>query len=185
MSRVGRRPIPLPQGVRVDIQGSAITVTGPRGVLSREIHSELQVLQEDGVLTVARPSDSRQHRALHGLTRTLIANMVEGVSQGFRKELDIVGVGYRAQETGGKLIMQLGFSHPVEVTPPPGITFAVAGTTRVVVSGIDKERVGQEAANLRAWRKPEPYKGKGIRYINEVVLRKAGKGGKVGGKKGR
>lgn len=185
MSRVGRRPIPLPAGVQVDIQGAKVTVQGPMGTLVREISADMTIQQEDGTLLVTRPSDSRSHRSLHGLTRTLVANMVEGVSQGFKKELDIIGVGYRAQQAGDKLVMQLGFSHPVEVTPPPGIVFAVVGTTHVVVSGIDKERVGQEAANIRAWRKPEPYKGKGVRYVNEIVQRKAGKGGKVGGKKGR
>lgn len=185
MSRVGRQPIPIPQGVQVEVQGARVTVQGPRGTLSREVHPDLELRQEDGALRVLRPSDSRLHRSLHGLTRTLVANMVDGVSRGFQKELEIVGVGYRARETGGKLVMQLGFSHPVEVAPPPGITFQVVGTNRVVVSGIDKEQVGQVAANLRAWRVPEPYKGKGLRYLDEVILRKAGKGGKVGGKKGR
>lgn len=185
MSRVGRRPIPLPPGIQVEVQGTTVSVTGPRGVLRRAIHSDIQIRLEDGLLSVERPSDSRLHRSLHGLTRTLIANMVEGVSQGYRKELEIVGVGYRAQETGGKLIMQLGFSHPVEVTPPPGVIFEMVGTNRIVISGIDKEQVGQETANLRAWRPPEPYKGKGIRYVGETILRKAGKGGKVAGKKGR
>lgn len=185
MSRVGRRPIPVPSGVEVDVKGAAVTVTGPKGTLNRDVHPDMQLKIEEGTLTVSRPSESRLHRSLHGLTRTLLANMVQGVTEGFRKELEIVGVGYRAQNMSGKLVMQLGFSHPVEVTPAPGITFEVVGNNRVVVLGIDKEQVGQQAATIRKWRPPEPYKGKGLRYAGEIVARKAGKGGRIGGKKGR
>ncbi|HLC29895.1 MAG TPA: 50S ribosomal protein L6 [Dehalococcoidia bacterium] len=185
MSRVGKRPIPVPSEVSVDVNGTAVTVTGPRGTLHRDLHPEMQVTMADGTLTVSRPSESRLHRSLHGLTRTLVANMVQGVTEGFRKELEIVGVGYRAQNLSGKLVMQLGFSHPVEVIPAPGITFEVVGNNRVIISGIDKEQVGQQAAVIRKWRPPEPYKGKGLRYAGEVVARKAGKGGRIGGKKGR
>ena len=182
MSRVGKRPIPLPNTVKIDLHNAKVTVTGPKGTLSREIHPEMQIAMEDGALQVRRPSDSDLHRALHGLTRSLVANMVEGVTAGFRKELEIVGVGYRAQLNGQRLVMQLGFSHPVEVDPPAGISFEVTGNNRVAVLGIDKEAVGQQAANLRRWRPPEPYKGKGLRYQGEVIYRKAGKGGRAGGK---
>lgn len=185
MSRVGKRPIPIPAGVEVAVEGTNITVKGPQGMLGRTIRPEMRLRQQDNTLYVERPSDSSQHKALHGLTRTLLANMIEGVTQGFRKELELVGVGYRAQENNGKLTMLLGYSHPIEVMPPPGISFEVVGNNRVIVKGTDKELVGQQAANLRKWRPPEPYKGKGLRYNNEVVLRKAGKGGKVGVKKGR
>lgn len=185
MSRVGKRPIPLPTGVKLDIKGTNVTLTGPKGTLNRDIHPEMELAVQDGTLEVRRPSDSDFHRALHGLTRSLVANMVEGVTSGFRKELEIVGVGYRAQLNGQRLVMQLGFSHPVEVDPPDGITFEVTGTTRVAVLGIDKEAVGQQAASLRKWRPPEPYKGKGLRYQGEVVYRKAGKGARAGGKAAR
>ena len=182
MSRVGKQPIPIPSGVEITIDGAEVTVKGPNGTLSRTLSPDMELRLTDGVLEVTRPSDSHQHRALHGLTRTLVANMVEGVTNGFRKELEIVGIGYRAQMTEDTLTMLLGFSHPVGVTAPPGITLEVVGNNRIVVTGINKEQVGQAAANLRAWRKPEPYKGKGIRYANEIVYRKAGKGGRAAGR---
>ncbi len=182
MSRIGRKPIPVPAGVNIQQDGNHLTVTGPKGTLSRTLHPHMILRQEEGVLQVDRPSDSRDHRALHGLTRTLVANMVEGVSAGYRKEMEIIGVGYRAQMQGQRLVMALGYSHPVEVDPPAGIAFEVTGNNRVAVVGIDKEMVGQQAANIRKWRKPEPYKGKGVRYVGEVVFRKAGKAGAKGGK---
>ncbi len=182
MSRVGRKPIPVPAAVKINQDGSNVTVSGPKGSLNRTLHPDMILRLEDGVLQVDRPSDSREHRALHGLTRSLVANMVEGVNTGFRKEMDIIGVGYRAQMQGQRLVMALGYSHPIEVDPPDGITFEVTGNNRVAVIGIDKEQVGQQAANLRKWREPEPYKGKGLRYIGEVVFRKAGKAGAKGGK---
>ena len=179
MSRIGQAPIPVPTGVDVTIDGQDITVTGPKGTLSRTIAPTITVSQDDGALSVTRPDDERQNRALHGLTRSLINNMVAGVTDGFRKQLDIVGVGYRAEAQGpGAVRLALGFSHPVNVTAPDGITFEVPVPTQVVVSGIDKEVVGQVAANIRGIRKPEPYKGKGVRYQGEKVLRKAGKAGK-------
>jgi large subunit ribosomal protein L6 len=179
MSRIGQAPIPVPTGVDVTIDGQDITVTGPKGTLSRTIAPTITVSQDDGALSVTRPDDERQNRALHGLTRSLINNMVVGVTDGFRKQLDIVGVGYRAEAQGpGAVRLALGFSHPVNVTAPDGITFEVPVPTQVVVSGIDKEVVGQVAANIRGIRKPEPYKGKGVRYQGEKVLRKAGKAGK-------
>src|SRR6476469_1843135 len=179
MSRIGQAPIPVPTGVDVTIDGQDITVTGPKGTLSRTIAPTITVSQDDGILSVTRPDDERQNRALHGLTRSLINNMVVGVTDGFRKQLDIVGVGYRAEAQGpGAVRLALGFSHPVNVTAPDGITFEVPVPTQVVVSGIDKEVVGQVAANSCGIRKPEPYKGKGVRYQGEKVLRKAGKAGK-------
>ena len=179
MSRIGQAPIPVPTGVDVTIDGQDITVTGPKGTLSRTIAPTITVSQDDGALSVTRPDDERQNRALHGLTRSLINNMVVGVTDGFRKQLDIVGVGYRAEAQGpGAVRLALGFSHPVNVAAPDGITFEVPVPTQVVVSGIDKEVVGQVAANIRGIRKPEPYKGKGVRYQGEKVLRKAGKAGK-------
>jgi large subunit ribosomal protein L6 len=169
----------VPTGVDVTIDGQDITVTGPKGTLSRTIAPTISVSNDDGTLNVTRPDDERQNRALHGLTRSLINNMVVGVTDGFRKQLDIVGVGYRAEAQGpGAVRLALGFSHPVNVTAPDGITFEVPVPTQVVVSGIDKEVVGQVAANIRGIRKPEPYKGKGVRYQGEKVLRKAGKAGK-------
>jgi len=169
----------VPTGVDVTIDGQDITVTGPKGTLSRTIAPTITVSQDDGILSVTRPDDERQNRALHGLTRSLINNMVVGVTDGFRKQLDIVGVGYRAEAQGpGPVRLALGFSHPVNVAAPDGITFEVPVPTQVVVSGIDKEVVGQVAANIRGIRKPEPYKGKGVRYQGEKVLRKAGKAGK-------
>jgi large subunit ribosomal protein L6 len=179
MSRIGKAPIPVPSGVDVTVDGRTITVKGPKGSLSRELPGEIAVRQEDSTLLVERPDDERQNRALHGLTRSLVSNMVVGVTDGFTKKLEIVGVGYRAEAQGPDAIkLALGFSHPVNVKAPEGITFEVPVPTQVVVSGIDKEVVGQVAANIRSIRKPEPYKGKGVRYAGERVLRKAGKTGK-------
>ena len=179
MSRIGKSPITVPSGVDVTVAGRTITVKGPKGTLSREIPGEITVRQEDGSLVVERPNDERQQRALHGLTRSLVNNMVVGVTDGFRKQLDIVGVGYRAEAQGPTAMrLSLGFSHPVNVSAPDGVTFEVPAPTQIVVSGIDKEVVGQVAADIRSIRKPEPYKGKGVRYQGERVLRKAGKAGK-------
>ena len=183
MSRIGRRPIPVPAGVKVQIDGPSITVSGPRGTLSRRLHPDMNVAEEAGTLVVGRPDDHKFHRELHGLTRTLVANMVEGVTTGFRKGIEITGVGYRAQKVGNRIQLNLGYSHPIEIDPPAGVTFEVENPTRLAVLGIDKELVGQVAAEVRATRKPEPYKGKGVRYAGEVVRRKAGKAGKIGGKK--
>ena len=181
MSRIGRLPIPLPSGVEVTQDGSTLRVKGPLGTLERSIHPEMSIEREDGTLRVVRPTDEPRHRALHGLTRTLVNNMVTGVATGFTKNLEISGVGYRAQLQGAKLVLALGYSHPVEVDPPAGIEFRVETPTRLSVFGADKELVGQTAAHIRSQRKPEPYKGKGIRYAGEQILRKAGKAGKVGG----
>jgi large subunit ribosomal protein L6 len=172
-------PIPLPQGVKVDIQGSQVTVNGPKGEMTRVFDVDMKIEMENGELKVSRPSDSRRHRALHGLTRALLANMVTGVSEGFQKQLQIEGVGYRVDLQGdGSLVMSLGFSHPVHILPPEGITFQVESRTRVItVEGIDKQVVGQVAAEIRAKRPVEPYRGKGIRYVGEYVRRKAGKTG--------
>jgi large subunit ribosomal protein L6 len=179
MSRIGKAPVALPTGVSVQIGGGTVTVSGPQGTLSRPIPGAITVRQEDSSVLVERPDDERQNRALHGLTRSLVANMVTGVTQGFTKELEIVGVGYRAQARGPAAIeLALGFSHPVVVNAPDGVTFEVPVPTRVVVRGIDKEKVGQVAADIRKIRKPEPYKGKGVRYAGERVLRKAGKAAK-------
>ncbi len=181
MSRVGRLPIPIPTGVAIDVTGNHVVVTGPRGTLERDIAPLLSVVNEDGTLRVERPSDEKRARELHGLTRTLIHNMVVGVTEGYRRGLEITGVGYRAQLVGTKLQLNLGYSHPIEIVPPEGIAFEVDNPTRIAVTGIDKELVGRMAAKIRACRKPEPYKGKGVRYAGEVVRRKAGKAGKVGG----
>ena len=181
MSRIGRMPIPLPDGVEVVQEGSHLRVKGPLGTLERTIHPEMKLEREDGTLRVVRPTDEPRHRALHGLTRTLVNNMVTGVATGFTKNLEINGVGYRAQLQGTKLVLALGYSHPVEVDPPAGIEFRVETPTRLAVFGADKELVGQIAAYIRSQRKPEPYKGKGIKYAGERILRKAGKAGKVGG----
>ena len=181
MSRIGRMPIPLPSGVEVTQDGPSLRVKGPLGVLERRIHPDMKLEREDGELRVVRPTDEPRHRALHGLTRTLVNNMVTGVATGFTKNLEISGVGYRAALQGTKLVLALGYSHPVEVDPPAGIEFRVETPTRLSVFGADKELVGQTAAYIRAQRKPEPYKGKGIRYAGEQILRKAGKAGKVGG----
>ncbi len=183
MSRIGRLPVALPDNVEIVQEGRTLRVKGPLGELSREIHPEMSVERSNGELRVVRPSDEPKHRALHGLTRTLVANMVTGVTTGFTKNLEIAGVGYRAQLQGEKLVLALGYSHPVEVNPPAGIQFRVDTPTRLAVFGADKELVGQIAAYIRQQRKPEPYKGKGIRYAGEQILRKAGKAGKVGGGK--
>ncbi len=179
MSRVGRAPIPVPSGVSVALEDGAVSVSGPQGKLERRLPEGISVSQDADVLVVERADDEREHRALHGLTRSLVANMVTGVTQGFSKELEIVGVGYRATAKGpGALELALGFSHPVQVSAPEGITFEVPTPTRIIVRGIDKEAVGQVAADIRKIRKPEPYKGKGVRYAGERVLRKAGKAAK-------
>ena len=179
MSRIGKSPVPVPSGVTVQVAEGTVTVTGPQGTLSRSIPGAITVRQEDSTVLVERPDDERQNRALHGLTRSLVANMVTGVTQGFTKELEIVGVGYRAQARGpSALELALGFSHPVLVDAPEGVTFEVPVPTRIVVKGIDKEKVGQVAADIRKIRKPEPYKGKGVRYAGERVMRKAGKAAK-------
>lgn len=181
MSRIGLKPISLPSTVTVELgEGNQISVKGPKGELRRALHAEMILEQADGQLVVKRPSESRKHRALHGLTRTLVNNMVVGVTEGFKKDLELSGVGYRAAKDGNALVLQVGFSHPVRREPPAGISYLVDGTTRVSVEGIDKEAVGEEAAQIRRVRKPEPYKGKGIRYANEQVRRKAGKAGKAG-----
>ncbi|HJX69522.1 MAG TPA: 50S ribosomal protein L6 [Dehalococcoidia bacterium] len=183
MSRVGRLPISLPQGVTVDIQGSEVTVKGPKGELYRSFHPAISIALKDGNIVVSRPSDQNVYRALHGLTRSLLANMVEGVDKGFEKVLDVVGVGYRAQKSGDKLVFQVGYTHPVEISPPIGISLATEGVNRIRVSGIDKELVGEVAAQIRAVRPPDSYKGKGIRYSGEKVRLKPGKAGKTIGKK--
>jgi len=179
MSRVGKMPIAIPGGVEVRIEGARVTVKGPKGELTREVNTEMKLSLTDGVVTVERPTDRPRHRAAHGLTRTLIYNMVVGVTEGFGKALELQGVGYRAQMQGSSLVLAVGYSKPVEVAPPPGIEFEVEGTSRVIVKGISKEAVGQAAADVRKVRPPEPYKGKGIRYQGEYVRRKAGKAGKA------
>ena len=183
MSRIGRLPIEVPSGVDVTIDGRTVTVRGPKGELSRDLHPDISVAREDGTLVVTRPTEQKHHKQLHGLTRTLVNNMVVGVTTGYRKGLEITGVGYRAQLVGRKLQLSLGYSHPVEIEPPDGIVFEVENPTRLAVVGIDKELVGQIAAQVRSTRKPEPYKGKGVRYAGERIRRKAGKAGKIGGKK--
>jgi large subunit ribosomal protein L6 len=183
MSRIGKQPVPLAQGVKVQIENNVVTVTGPKGTLSREVvNPNIRITQDDGSLVITRTDDEKEQRSMHGLYRTLISNMVTGVSTGFTKTLEIQGVGYRVQKQGSNLQLNVGYSHPVEVSAPAGITLDVEGNNRILVSGIDKEQVGQVAANIRKIRPPEPYKGKGIRYQGEVVRRKAGKAGK-GGKK--
>lgn len=177
MSRIGKLPIQVPSGVDVKIDGSKVTVKGPQGELVKEFADKVSVAMDDGAITVARADDERQSRALHGLTRALLANMVAGVSEGFQKTLNIVGVGYRAASKGSGIELQVGFSHSVEVAAPDGITLEVPEPTVIIIKGIDKERVGQVAADIRKIRPPEPYKGKGIRYSDEVVRRKAGKAG--------
>lgn len=178
MSRIGKMPIAIPSGVEVTIDGDTVTVKGSKGELIRTFSDLMTIKEEDGHVLVERPDDSREAKAQHGLTRTLIANMIEGVSQGFSKKLVLVGVGYRAALKGSDLELQLGYSHPVIVKAPENITFEVPTQTEIIVSGISKEQVGQVAANIRAWRKPEPYKGKGIRYEGEYVRRKLGKAAK-------
>jgi large subunit ribosomal protein L6 len=178
MSRIGKLPIPVPSGVDVAIDGQQVTVKGPKGSLSHVVSEPITVAQEDGTLTVSRPDDERLSKSLHGLSRTLIANMVVGVTAGYTKNLEIVGTGYRVTAKGGDLEFALGFSHPVVVTAPEGISFRVDAPTRFAVEGIDKQKVGEVAANIRKLRKPDPYKGKGVRYQGEVIRRKAGKTGK-------
>jgi large subunit ribosomal protein L6 len=175
VSRIGRTPIPIPEGVAVDIQGQRVVVSGPKGELRHTVVEPIRVAEQDGTLVVTRPTDRGPHRALHGLSRSLVANMVHGVKDGFERELQIVGVGYRAQMRGPALELAVGFSHSVTVEPPEGITFELPSPTQVVVRGIDKQAVGEIAAQIRAVRPPEPYKGKGIRYAGEVVRRKVGK----------
>jgi large subunit ribosomal protein L6 len=183
MSRIGRLPVPVPAGVEVTIEGREVTVKGPKGTLSRQLHPEMGVARDGDQIVVSRPSEAKTHKQLHGLTRTLVNNMVVGVTEGYRKGLEISGVGYRAALVGSKLQLNLGYSHPVEIEPPAGISFEVENPTRLAVVGIDKELVGEVAARVRASRKPEPYKGKGVRYAGEQIRRKAGKAGKIGGKK--
>jgi len=183
MSRIGRLPVPVPSGVDVAIDGRRMTVTGPKGTLTRELPPIIAIAREGDEIVVTRPSEDKLHKSLHGLTRTLVNNMVVGVTTGYRKGLEIVGVGYRAQKVGEKLQLSLGYSHQIEIEPPSGISFEVENPTHLAVVGIDKELVGQVAARIRATRKPEPYKGKGVRYAGEQVRRKAGKAGKIGGKK--
>ena len=183
MSRIGKMPIVVPSGVTVTIKGDNVSVKGPKGELSRTIPAEMLVKMEDGKVIVSRPSDSQRHRAYHGLTRTIVANMIEGVSKGFDKTLEIVGVGYRAEKSGDKINLRLGLSHLVEVKPPPGVSFSVEGTSKIKVSGINKEVVGETAANIRALRPPDAYKGKGIKYAGEIIRTKPGKAGKVVGRK--
>ena len=178
MSRIGRLPVTIPSGVQVTIDGRDVTVQGPRGTLHHTVADPIDVVREDGVIRVTRPNDEGPVRALHGLSRTLIANMVTGVTDGYRKTLEIVGVGYRVQARGSDLEFSLGYSHPVTVTPPEGITFRVETPTRFVVEGIDKQKVGEIAAQIRKLRKPDPYKGKGVRYQGEKIRRKVGKAGK-------
>lgn len=179
MSRIGKLPVPVPAGVEVTINNSTVTVKGPKGTLSHEVVTPITVERhEDGTIVVSRPNDERKSRSLHGLTRTLINNLIIGVTEGYTKKLEIVGTGYRVVPKGADLEFSLGFSHPVIVTAPEGITFTVETATRFAVSGIDKQLVGETAANIRKIRKPEPYKGKGVRYAGEVVRRKAGKAGK-------
>jgi large subunit ribosomal protein L6 len=190
MSRIGKRPIPIPKGVEVTFGQGEITVKGPKGTLTKPIHTDMILRQQDGMLFVERPSDSKLHRSLHGLTRTLIANMVEGVTNGYSKTLEVHGVGYRAALSGKNLSLSVGFSHGVEIPPRPGVEFEAGTDTQtrvpyIVVKGIDKELVGLVAAQIRAIRKPEPYKGKGIRYRGEQIRRKAGKSAKAGGKGGK
>ncbi len=183
MSRIGRLPIAVPSGVTVSIKDNRVTVKGPKGELSRSCHPDMTISLKDNVLTVSRPSDERAHRALHGLTRSLLANMVEGVTKGFEKNLEIVGVGYRGEKVGEKLVLRLGLSQPVEVSALPGVSLAMEGANRIKITGIDKEAVGENAAEIRGLRLPDIYKGKGIRYAGEVIHLKPGKAGKVIGKK--
>lgn len=179
MSRVGRLPVAIPAGVTVAVTPeNVVTVKGPKGQLVKPMHKDMKISVENNEVSVTRPSDDKNHKALHGLTRALINNMVEGVTKGYQKSLELVGVGYRAQLQGKKLVMSLGYSHPVEIAAVEGITFETPAANKILVSGIDKELVGEVAANIRTWRKPEPYKGKGIKYENEVIRRKEGKTGK-------
>lgn len=179
MSRIGKKPIEIPSGVTVTVNDdNVVTVKGPKGELTREFNKDMNISIEDNVITVTRPSDSKEHRTIHGTTRANLANMIEGVSKGFEKALELIGVGYRAQKQGNKLVLNVGYSHPVEFTPEAGLEIEVPSNTKIVVKGYDKEKVGALAANIRQVRPPEPYKGKGIRYEGEVIRRKAGKTGK-------
>ena len=182
MSRVGRMPVPIPEGVQVNIDGSTVSVSGPKGDLTRDFEPDMEIVREDGQLLVRRPTDQRRHRQLHGLTRSLLYNMVVGVTEGYEKKLEIHGVGYRVELEGdGSLDLQLGFSHPLRISPPEGIEFEVEPRKKIItVRGASKELVGKMAAEIRAWRPPEPYQGKGVRYLGEHVSRKAGKAGKIG-----
>lgn len=178
MSRIGRKPIQVPNGVSINLDNTVITVKGPKGTLSREFHKEMQVNVTETEILVERPSDNKLHRSLHGTTRSIIANMVSGVTEGFSKNLELVGVGYRASKSGDKIVLNVGYSHPVEIAPDNGIEFDVPANTKITVRGIDKELVGATAAKIRSVREPEPYKGKGIKYEGERIIRKEGKSGK-------
>jgi large subunit ribosomal protein L6 len=178
MSRIGRKPIQVPNDVNVNLDNNVITVKGPKGTLSRELHKDMKVSVEADVITVERPSENKMHRSLHGTTRSVVANMVSGVTEGYVKNLELVGVGYRASKSGEKLVLNVGYSHPVEMAPANGIEFEVPAQNRIIVRGIDKELVGETAAKIRSVREPEPYKGKGIKYEGERILRKEGKAGK-------
>ena len=178
MSRIGRKPVVVPAGVEVTVNGNVVTVKGPKGQLTQEISKNMTVEVKEGEVVVTRPSDNREDRAQHGLARTLINNMIVGVTQGFEKKMELIGVGYKAEKKGNTLVMNLGYSHPVEMVDPEGITTEVPKATEIIVRGADKALVGNYAANIRAWRKPEPYKGKGIKYVDEVIRRKEGKTGK-------
>jgi len=178
MSRIGRKPITVPSGVDITLENSVITVKGPKGTLTRELHKDMKVTVENNEITVVRPSDNKAHRSLHGTTRSVVNNMVSGVTEGFAKSLELVGVGYRASKSGDKIVLNVGYSHPVEITPEAGIEFEVPSNTKIIVRGIDKERVGAYAAKIRSVREPEPYKGKGIKYEGERIIRKEGKAGK-------
>lgn len=178
MSRIGRKPITVPNGVNVTLDNTVITVKGPKGSLTRELHKDMKVSVEENVITIERPSDNKMHRSLHGTTRSVVNNMVSGVTEGFSKSLELVGVGYRASKSGDKIVLNVGYSHPVEITPEAGIEFEVPSNTKIIVKGIDKERVGAYAAKIRSVREPEPYKGKGIKYEGERIIRKEGKAGK-------
>lgn len=178
MSRIGRKPITVPSGVEVTLNDAVITVKGPKGTLTRELHKDMKVTVENNEILVTRPSDNKIHRSLHGTTRSVISNMVSGVTEGFEKSLELVGVGYRASKSGDKIVLNVGYSHPVEITPEAGIEFEVPSNTKIIVKGIDKERVGAYAAKIRSVREPEPYKGKGIKYEGERIIRKEGKAGK-------
>ena len=182
MSRIGRKPIAIPQGVQIEINGNTVKVSGPKGELTQIVHPEMKSTVDGNLVQVVRPSDGKEHRSLHGLTRTLVSNMVQGVTAGFSKALDINGVGYRAAKQGKNLLLTIGYSHPVELVPFEGIEFEVPVPTKIIVKGIDKQAVGQMAAQVRAVREPEPYKGKGIKYDKEIIRRKAGKAGKAGKK---
>ena len=178
MSRIGRAPITIPAGVEVKVDGSTVTAKGPKGTLTKTMHSNMTIAMEGNVITVTRPNDQKENRSLHGLTRTLIANMIEGVTNGYKKELEINGIGYRAEKKGNTLVMKIGYSHDVVMPEPEGVTVEVPSPNKLIVSGADKEKVGQFAAEIREKRLPEPYKGKGIKYVDEYIRRKEGKAGK-------